>query len=92
MRTGEAYREIMNSHIVGIGGYSTGLGLKKIPRGTFVCAYAPTATVWEGKRRVKKLVRRKKKWCPFPDCTTICVSKDSSFHCSAHSRLEVLCF
>ena len=43
----------MNSHIVGIGGYSTGLSLftlKKIPRGTLVCTYAPTATIWEGKR------------------------------------------
>ena len=42
----------MNSQVVGIGGNSTGLGLftlKKIPRGTLVCAYAPTATIWEGK-------------------------------------------
>ena len=42
----------MNSHVVGIG-YFTGLGLftlKKILRCTPVCAYAPTATIWEGKR------------------------------------------
>ena len=47
MRTGEAYLTVMNIHVVGIRGYSTGLGLftlKKIPRGTLACAYAPNAT------------------------------------------------
>lgn len=53
MRTGEAFLKVMNSHVVGVGGNSTGLNLftlKKIPRGTLVCACAPTATIWEGKR------------------------------------------
>lgn len=47
-KTGEAYLCLKQSNVVGIGGASTGLGLftlKEIPPNTFVCAYAPTATL-----------------------------------------------
>ena len=46
--TGEAYLYVSKSEVVGVGGFDCGLGLftlKEIPRNTFICSYAPTATL-----------------------------------------------
>ena len=59
MRTGKAYYKVMNSHVVGIGGYSTGLDfftIKNIPKGTLVCAYAQNGIYEEMAFFKKKLI------------------------------------
>ena len=45
---GDAYLKISKSQVVGFWGSATGLGLftlKPIPKNTYICAYAPTASM-----------------------------------------------
>ena len=45
---GDAHLKISQSKVVGFGGSDTGLGLftlKPIPKNTYICAYAPTASM-----------------------------------------------